>query len=694
MKHPEILAPAGSFDSLIAAVQCGASAVYLGGKGMNARRNAGNFDAEELRRAVEYCHLRGVKVYQTINIVMFEDEIDEAVETIRTAAEAGVDAVLTQDLAVARMVRECAPTLPVHASTQMSIHNLEGARLCEELGFSRVVLARELTAAEIRHICENTPLEVEVFVHGALCMSVSGQCYLSSMIGGRSGNRGLCAQPCRLPFQAEGGKPYALSLKDLSLADRIAELTEMGVASLKIEGRMKRPEYVAAAVSAIRTACEGRPVDFETLRSVFSRSGFTKGYFDGRIDREMFGYRQKEDVTSAAGVLGELARLYDRENPLVPVSMRLEARADAPTRLTVSDRDGHTFTVEGSVPQTAINKPTIPERAAQNLGRAGRHPLFYADEMDCDLDDGLMIPASELNALRREALEQLTAARSDVRSHAFTDLGHSGPSPAPGTGDSRPCGPGCGFPSSRRRSLPGARISVLPYEDIAEAVASGKAKPEQLIVEIPRLLFEGTDAVLEVLRQAKELGVTRAWCGNLGAIDMARNAGLSPVGGYSLNITNSAAVQEYAALGLADTELSFELPVTRARSLGGFLPQGILAYGYLPLMALRNCPIKAAIGCGKCRGYESLTDRKGVRFTVDCGRHDGHPRQVSELYNSVPLWLADRLGELEGLSFLTLWFTRESAAQCEAVAQSYAEGRTMPGAPSEKTRGLYYRTVL
>ena len=574
----------------------------------------------------------------------------------------------------------------------MSIHNLEGARLCEELGFSRVVLARELTAAEIRHICENTPLEVEVFVHGALCMSVSGQCYLSSMIGGRSGNRGLCAQPCRLPFQAEGGKPYALSLKDLSLADRIAELTEMGVASLKIEGRMKRPEYVAAAVSAIRTACEGRPVDFETLRSVFSRSGFTKGYFDGRIDREMFGYRQKEDVTSAAGVLGELARLYDRENPLVPVSMRLEARAAQPTRLTVSDRDGHTFTVEGSVPQAAINKPTTPERAAQNLGKTGGTP-FYADEMDCDLDDGLMIPASELNALRREALEQLTAARSDVQSHAFTDRAQRA------------------FPRTRDRKIPTLRARlrlsqltpeiaarcpdlILPYEDIAEAVASGKAKPEQLIVEIPRLLFEGTDAVLEVLRQAKELGVTRAWCGNLGAIDMARNAGLSPVGGYSLNITNSAAVQEYAALGLADTELSFELPVTRARSLGGFLPQGILAYGYLPLMALRNCPIKAAIGCGKCRGYESLTDRKGVRFTVDCGRHDGHPRQVSELYNSVPLWLADRLGELEGLSFLTLWFTRESAAQCEAVVQSYAEGRPMPGAPSEKTRGLYYRTVL
>lgn len=455
---------------------------------------------------------------------------------------------------------------------------------------------------------------------------------------------------------------------------------------------MKRPEYVAAAVSSIRTACEGRPVDFETLRSVFSRSGFTKGYFDGRIDREMFGYRQKEDVTSAAGVLGELARLYDRENPLVPVSMQLEAHAEEPTRLTVSDRDGHIFTVEGGVPQAAINKPTTPERAAQNLGKTGGTP-FYADEMVCNLDEGLMIPASELNALRREALEQLTAARSAVPSHAFEDRVQRT------------------FPRTRDRKIPTLRARlrlvqltpeiaarcpdlILPYEDIAEAVRSGRAEPEQLIVEIPRLLFEGSAEVLEALRQAKALGVTRAWCGNLGAIDMARNAGLVPLGGYSLNITNSAAVQEYGALGLGDTELSFELPVTRARSLGGFLPQGILAYGYLPLMALRNCPIKAAIGCGKCRGYETLTDRKGVRFAVDCGRHDGHPRQVSELYNSVPLWLADRLGELEGLSFLTLWFTRESAAQCEAVVQSYAEGRPMPGGPSEKTRGLYYRTVL
>ena len=362
-KRPEILAPAGSFDSLIAAVQCGADAVYLGGKGMNARRSAGNFDAEELRRAVEYCHLRDVKVYQTINIVMFQHETDEAIDTIRQAAEAGVDAVLTQDLAIARMVRECAPSLPIHASTQMSIHNIEGVRLCEELGFSRAVLARELTAGEIAAICAATPLEIEVFVHGALCMSVSGQCYLSSMIGGRSGNRGLCAQPCRLPFSADGGGEYALSLKDLSLADRIGELTRMGVASLKIEGRMKRPEYVPPPSPPCAGPERGNRWTLRRCAASSPGAASQRGTSTGKIDREMFGRRQKEDVTSAAGVLGELEKLYAKENPLVPVTMEFTAGAGEAVALTVRDRDGHAVTVTGEAPLLAEKKPTDADRA-------------------------------------------------------------------------------------------------------------------------------------------------------------------------------------------------------------------------------------------------------------------------------------------------------------------------------------------
>ena len=690
-KRPEILAPAGSFDSLIAAVQCGADAVYLGGKGMNARRSAGNFDAEELRRAVEYCHLRDVKVYQTINIVMFQHETDEAIDTIRQAAEAGVDAVLTQDLAIARMVRECAPSLPIHASTQMSIHNIEGVRLCEELGFSRAVLARELTAGEIAAICAATPLEIEVFVHGALCMSVSGQCYLSSMIGGRSGNRGLCAQPCRLPFSADGGGEYALSLKDLSLADRIGELTRMGVASLKIEGRMKRPEYVAAAVTAVRRAREGEPVDFETLRSVFSRSGFTKGYFDGKIDREMFGRRQKEDVTSAAGVLGELEKLYAKENPLVPVTMGFTAGAGEAVVLTVRDRDGHAVTVTGEAPLLAEKKPTDADRARQNLAKTGGTP-YYAEVIDCTIGPGLLVPASALNALRREALEELTARRSAVEPHPFTDR-------VPRLADA---------PADRRKPKLRARVSAgqltrrlagycdefqVPLEEAEDVLASGFVQPDQVIVEIPRILFDGAPKALELLRRAGELGVRRAWCGNLGAVTLAREAGLLPEGGYSLNVTNAYALRECARLGLGACELSFELDLGEARRLDGGLAKGILAYGYLPLMALRNCPIQAAKGCRACRGYESLIDRKGVAFTVDCGAHDGRRREVSDLYNSVPLWLADRPEELRGFDFITLYFTRETPEVCERVAAAYAGE---PGAyqPEARTRGLYYREVL
>ncbi len=690
-KRPEILAPAGSFDSLIAAVQCGADAVYLGGKGMNARRSAGNFDAEELRRAVEYCHLRDVKVYQTINIVMFQHETDEAIDTIRQAVEAGVDAVLTQDLAIARMVRECAPSLPIHASTQMSIHNIEGVRLCEELGFSRAVLARELTAGEIAAICAATPLEIEVFVHGALCMSVSGQCYLSSMIGGRSGNRGLCAQPCRLPFSTDGGGEYALSLKDLSLADRIGELTRMGVASLKIEGRMKRPEYVAAAVTAVRRAREGEPVDFETLRSIFSRSGFTKGYFDGKIDREMFGRRQKEDVTSAAGVLGELEKLYAKENPLVPVTMGFTAGAGEAVVLTVRDRDGHAVTVTGEAPLLAEKKPTDADRARQNLAKTGGTP-YYAEVIDCTIGPGLLVPASALNALRREALEELTARRSAVEPHPFTDR-------VPRLADA---------PADRRKPKLRARVSAgqltrrlagycnefqVPLEEAEDVLASGFVRPDQVIVEIPRILFDGAPKALELLRRAGELGVRRAWCGNLGAVTLAREAGLLPEGGYSLNVTNAYALRECARLGLGVCELSFELDLGEARRLDGGLAKGILAYGYLPLMALRNCPIQAAKGCRACRGYESLIDRKGVTFTVDCGAHDGRRREVSDLYNSVPLWLADRPEELRGFDFITLYFTRETPGVCERVAAAYAGE---PGAyqPEARTRGLYYREVL
>lgn len=347
----EILAPAGSVESLTAAVRCGANAVYLGTKNFNARRNADNFDGSALKSAVEYCHQRNVKVYLTANTLVADDEMSSAYNTIKTALEYGVDAFIVQDLGVAKMIRQCFPSARLHASTQCSVNTPDGVNALKELGFKRIVVPREMSLEEIKEIREKTDVELEMFVHGALCMCVSGQCYMSAMLGGRSGNRGLCAQPCRLSFSADNSGSFDLSLKDLSLIDKIKEIESAGIISLKIEGRMKRPEYVAAAVTACKNAVCGNysARDEKILKSVFSRSGFTDGYFTGKR-QNMFGTRQKEDVVSAKDVLKELSHLYDNENPLVPIDLKFECREDLPAKLTASAL-GKTVTISSSVPK-------------------------------------------------------------------------------------------------------------------------------------------------------------------------------------------------------------------------------------------------------------------------------------------------------------------------------------------------------
>ena len=327
MKKAEILAPAGNMDSLIAGVRCGADAVYLGGKELSARRNAANFTDEELEEAVRYCHARGVKVYLTLNTLASDSEMNIALGIIERACEINADALILQDLGIAKLAREAAPSMPLHASTQMSVHTLSGLFELAEMGFRRAVLARELSRSELLELAEKSPIDLEVFVHGALCMSVSGQCYLSSVLGARSGNRGLCAQPCRLPFLAPGGVRHALSLKDLSLVESLTELEDLGITSFKIEGRMKRPEYVAAAVTACRASLDGEYSGelMNQLQSVFSRSGFTNGYYFSKLGNDMFGIRSKEDVVSAKNVLSDLEKLYGKEKQIVPTDFAFTA---------------------------------------------------------------------------------------------------------------------------------------------------------------------------------------------------------------------------------------------------------------------------------------------------------------------------------------------------------------------------------
>ena len=410
-KHAEILAPAGGEAQLRAAVLCGADAVYLGLRGFNARAGAENFDENTLPQTVGWCHSRGVKVYVTLNTLVTDRELPDWLRTLDAVAAAGVDGVLVQDLGLVRLMRRRYPTLPLLGSTQMSVHNLAGARLLEEMGLYQVVLARELSKEEIAAICAGTSLRCEVFVHGALCMSVSGQCYLSSVLGERSGNRGRCAQPCRLDFKSHG-RSYALSLKDLTLTDRLRELEALGVASFKIEGRLKRPEYVAAAVTACRQSLNGEVPDLETLRSVFSRSGFTDGYYTARRDLSMFGIRTKEDAAASAEVLGRLAALTRNEVGRLPADMVLTLLPGKPVTLAVTDGT-HRVEVAGEVPQTALTRPTDEELARRALEKCGGTP-FYLQNLTCHIAPGLMLPLSALNRLRAAALTALAEARSVV----------------------------------------------------------------------------------------------------------------------------------------------------------------------------------------------------------------------------------------------------------------------------------------
>lgn len=683
-KHAEILAPAGGEAQLRAAVLCGADAVYLGLRGFNARAGAENFDENTLPQTVGWCHARGVRVYVTLNTLVTDRELPQWLHSLDAVAAAGVDGVLVQDLGLAKIIRQRYPTLPLHASTQMTIHNLAGARLLEEMGFAQVVLARELSKEEIAAICAGTSMRCEVFVHGALCMSVSGQCYLSSVLGERSGNRGRCAQPCRLDFKSHG-RGYALSLKDLTLTDRLRELEALGVASFKIEGRLKRPEYVAAAVTACRQSLAGEAPDLETLRSVFSRSGFTDGYYTGQRDLSMFGTRTREDAAASAEVLGKLSALTRNEVGRLPVDMVLTMAPGEPATLAVTDGT-HRVEVAGEVPQTALTRPTDEELARRALEKCGGTP-FYLQNLTCHIGEGLMLPLSALNRLRAAALTALAEARSVVVSYPQAPAAAGEPA-----GRARPTGAprlGCRLaaaaqmtPAIRRG---GGRLS-LPLHELAERPELLETGAERWVAELPAFCApQQEEAVMRALRKLKEQGLTAALCGNLGSLLMAREAGLRIIGDYGLNIINSPAAQQAAALGCDEITLSFECERNAARNIHSPVPIGVIAYGRLPLMLLRNCPGKTAAGCGDCRGINHITDRRGEDFPLQCQN-----RQYTHLLNPRPLFLSDRLPEWDFCDFLTLRFTTETPAECDEVLKMYQTGAA-PAGPF--TRGLYYRTL-
>ncbi len=686
MTKPEILAPAGGMESLIAAVRSGADAVYLGAQNFSARSSAQNFSLDELKTAIEYCHLHGVKAYLTLNTLITDREMKDALKLSATAYNMGIDALIIQDLGLAKLLSEKVPQLPLHGSTQMSVHSPSGARLLYDLGFKRVVLSREMTLKEIEEVRNATPIELEVFVHGALCMCVSGQCYFSAILGERSGNRGKCAQPCRLPFKLKGGSDYALSLKDNSLINHIKDLEKAGVSSLKIEGRMKRPEYVSSATRACVEARDLGCVNDKTrdnLERVFSRNGFTDGYITGKRNEKMFGYRTKEDVESAdSKLLRELSLTYKNEYSHIPIDMEFTAQIGKAPTLKITDSVREISVTSDTLSEKAENLPLSEERCRENLSKTGGTP-YFPQSIKISIDENISIPAKVINNLRREALERLSSERKRVNRTPVDIPNYNIPKAYKNTEKIKKYArfPDCDIPDY----FTDYDLVFVPLFAKKEELETLLEKGFKIGVEIPRGLFSREEKVKKALKSAKSLGISDALVTNLGGIYPAKEDNFTLHGDFSLNIFNSAAIDFLEDLSFADTVLSFELTARQIADLGGNLPRGVISYGYLPLMLTRNCPGRTRKeGCKSCNGKGILQDRRGEKFIFTC---DGNS---SEICNSLPLSVDDKLETFGNLSFHIHRFSVENSVEkVENINQNSSEHLKN----YKITRGLYFRGV-
>ncbi len=668
----ELLSPAGSKEALAAALKHGANAVYLGLTDFSARAGAENFDREQFKQACADCAQMGVKVYVTLNTLLTDRQLPQMEDAIGFLAQNGADGVIVQDLATARLVRSIAPELPLHASTQMGIYNLEGVKILERLGFSRVVLARELSAAEIAHIAKNTCLEIEVFVHGALCMCYSGHCYFSSVIGRNSGNRGRCAQPCRLPY--ENG--YPLSLKDLSLLTHINELKDAGVDSLKIEGRLKSPAYVGAVTAAFARALQGQAIEQSTLKQLedlFSRDGFTDGYWTGQTGKNMFGIKTPTAYSDYKAAVSSLEQQKPAKR--FPLDITVDAHSQLPCRFQFSDGERQ-ITLQSPAAQPAQNKPLDEMLLRQRLDKLQDTPYVLRD---CHLhaDGDLFIPVSQINEMRRLGIAALDKARRQRGAVYTVHPFHS--------------------TVTSKQTVGGIQVLYHAPDAFNSNVDHQKFKvvwlrPEDLHLYegdnrgaiIPH--FYPAGQLMSLLQKLKAQGIRRVLVGNMGHILPCKEMDLEIWGDYGLNITNSIALEEAGKLGLKNACLSFELSLPQLRDMQRSMPTTMIVYGRLPLMQFKNCIICAKQHCLQHNGWATLTDRKGQHFLLQCA-----PDCSNTLYNSVPLFLEHQQSQWFAEVDKRFDFTDETPKQAAKILENYVQNVRPEG---NYTAGLYKRGVI
>ncbi len=691
----ELLSPAGSPEAVIAAVQNGADAIYLGMGDFNARRGAKNFTNEEFEKAVSYCRVRGCKVYVTLNTLVNDREMSEAVAAAKLASDCGADGIIIQDLGLISAIRRALPDIPLHGSTQMSLHNLAGVRAAAEMGLTRAVLARELSLEEIKYITANSPIEIEVFVHGALCFCYSGQCYMSSLIGRRSGNRGMCAQPCRMQYSLGGRMDdHPMSLKDNCLVDRLGELEEAGVACVKIEGRMKRPEYTAIVTGiyskAIKEHRQPSAEEMNMLTRAFSRQGFTQGYFNGD-KKDMFGVRTEAEegtekmftVARRGYAEGELRR--------VPVHFYTVAEKGERIRAIAFDDDGHKAVTYGPVPEKAQKQGLTDAYLIEQMFKTGGTP-YNVVENKAKSDAGLFLPAAEINELRRKLISALSAQRAVPPTRRALAL------PPPPKNVATVADPKLIIQVRTAEQLTGELADLRPaYIYVPAHVMAENPKLVLPFVEkgsvpvavLPRVVNdEQMKEVYALLQKLFDYGVNEALVGNLGQVVMARAAGMKLRGDFGLNAFNSYTLEMLSDMGFLSATASFELRIAQIKDMAKPLDTELIIYGRLPLMVTEQCIIKESAGRCNCQTPAQMGDRMGSVFPVV---KEYGCRNV--VYNAHKLYLADKKEDLysAGLWGLRMMFTTESARECVEVAKGHMGLSDYK--PNVLTRGLYYRGV-
>ncbi len=688
----EILAPVGNMDSLVAAVRTGADAVYFGAEEFNARRNANNFDNENLKNAIAYCKHNEVKCYLTLNTLIKDEEMQKAVSLAVRAFNFGIDAIIVQDIGLASLLKEKAPQMVLHASTQMSVHSAAALPFLKKLGFKRVVPAREMSETELKIFCQKAKeldIEVEVFVHGALCMCISGQCYFSAFLGGRSANRGLCAGTCRLPFNAKGGTGYDLSLKDLSLINHLDSLGNMGVASLKIEGRMTRPEYVAVTVDALKQTLENGKVSSATLKlleDVFSRDGFTDGYFKNSLGKDMFGVRSEEDKTVSKSVLSSIHELYRRERQRLALDFEISIKENAPCSVTVKYKL-LSATVLGGVPEKAIKVPLEKSKVVDCFNKLGG-TCYFTNNINLELDADITISISSLNALKKEAVEKLDFLRCFERNISDIKIEKALIIP-------QKSAKGFFARFNNAEQLIACKEALnslvgysLPYKKIissAKKSIENKSLFLNAVAELPRASFDDSSTLL-ALNELKRIGIKKVVCNNLAELCLASDLGFDIMCGFGLNAFNSFSLSYLSGIGVKNIVISSELSFNEIGSLcynDAIKTYGI-CYGYQPLMLTRNCPVKNGVGCKGKKDFCQITDRLGNKFPVICDNG------ISEILNTKITDISDHLHSLN-VDYGYIFFTIESGEDAKKITLDLLSNKSHYG--SDFTRGLYKNGV-